>query len=549
MKSSISKLVNWSVSFFALCLAAHSAFAARLTNPNEFVKVENGRFVLGGKDFYFVGSNFYRLALSDRFGGQDYKVIDEAGKARYPLVDDVFRGYQEKGIKVVRIWGFACEGSKGHNVTPALLTREGLRKNPVELNEAGFEKLDYVLYAASRYGVKVILPLVNFEHEYCGMEWWVEETLGSSDKHLFYTDQKVWDKFTSYTRAFLERTNTHTGLPYKDDPSIMAIELANEPHTKDFYECTRTGLSEAECQTKDMRAFGAVTLVYEWLRKMSRFVKTIDSNHLIAHGEEGYLADLESIKPECREKHQWIHNGSKGTDFARNASIPDIDFLTNHIYPDNWNIPTSELSWVKTCLFDKRGEIARQWKKPIVLEETGFNERPDGYGQKEYKLDRPYFMSQMFRFATEAGYAGTMVWQTVPQLSNGSPADDDDFTFPLYVYKDGREVFTPEGHAIRLQIQCMNEFVAQKDYRSCISICSKGTQVSTDRFGLDAEGRRCYLPEPVNVGPVELYPSCDNGSADASGWGWTTNRDLCLAYRESAKQYPQFGGCSCKSGF
>ncbi len=546
MNGSISRLCTWAVSI-ALTALSSSSFAARLTHPNEFVKVERGQFTLGGKDFYFVGSNFYRLALSDRFSGQDYSTIDATtGKVSYPLVDQVFRGYEEKGIKVVRIWGFACEGSKGHNVNPALLTREGLQKNPVELNEAGFEKLDYVLAAAARSGVKVILPLVNFEHEYCGMEWWVEQTTGSADKHLFYTDQRVWDKFSSYVRSLLERTNVYTGLPYKDDPSIMAIELANEPHTKDFYECTRTGLSESECQQRDMREFGAGTLVYEWLRKASRYVKTIDTNHLIAHGEEGYLANIDSIAPECKDRHQWIHNGSKGTDFARNASIADIDFLTNHIYPDNWNIPISELNWVKSCLFEKRAAIARQFQKPIILEETGFNERPEAYGQKEYKLDRPYFISKMFRFATEAGYSGTMIWQAVPQLANGSPADDDDFTFPLSLVKDGNETFTAEGHALRLQIQCMNNFAPIKDYASCVSICPKNTSVGQDRLGKDSEGKLCYLPELIANSPAELFPACDNGSADSSGWGWTTNKELCMAHRESAKQFPSLGGCSCK---
>lgn len=512
---------------------------------NEFVRVEGGRFKLGQEDFYFVGSNFYRLALSDRFSGADYKTSDSGGRTVYPFVDDVFDGYVKAGIRVVRLWGFSCEGAKGNSASPALITPRDLSNNPVTFQAESIDKLDYVIAAAAKRGIKIILPLVNFEHEYCGMEWWVENVTGQSDKHLFYTDSKVWDRFTSYTRALLERRNPYTGRTYKDEPGIMAIELANEPHTKDNYECSSLktggdGKFLACQQGKPGR------LVYDWLVRFSEFVRSIDTKHLIAHGEEGYLASMEGLRPECQAKHQWIHNGSKGTDYALNATIPNIDFLTTHIYPDNWNIPISDLPWVKTCIFEQRASIARSVNKPIILEETGFNERPEAYGQKEYKLDRPYYLSRMLRMATEAGFAGTMVWQAVPLLRTGNPADDDDFTFPFQILKDRRMEQTPEGAAMSFQVSCMKNFAPSGRYEHCISICPKGTLVDSERMGRDPENNRCYLP-PEGVGiPVAPFPQCDNGSALPGGWGWTQNEALCMAHPNSAAQFPSQGGCSCK---
>jgi len=38
--------------------------------------------------------------------------------------------------------------------------------------------------------------------------------------------------FQSYITTILTRKNTITGVVYKDDPTIMAVELANEPHTR-----------------------------------------------------------------------------------------------------------------------------------------------------------------------------------------------------------------------------------------------------------------------------------------------------------------------------
>ncbi|MFW7379643.1 MAG: glycoside hydrolase 5 family protein [Oligoflexus sp.] len=512
-------------------------------STSDFVRVENGRFVHNSEDFFFVGSNFYRLSLSDRFYGQDKRVVS-AGKASYPFVDDVFSGYKQKGIKVVRIWGFSCEGA-GHGANPPLLTFQGARQLPVKLNEPAFEKLDYVIDSAGRHGIKLIMPLVNFEPEYCGMGWWVKQITGSNNQHDFYTDEKVWDAYTSYVRSVLERKNQFTGKAYREDPTIMAIEVANEPHTKDYYECKVTGLSESACMQRNMKDFGAGTLVYNWLTRISAFVKEVSPNHLVSTGEEGYLASLDSLAPECRGKHRWIHNGSKGVDFIRNASIANIDFLTVHLYPDNWNIPPSDLPWFKQCVIEHRANIARLNQKPIVLEETGFNSNPDGYGQKIYKDDRAYYLSYMLQATTRAGFAGTMVWQAAPLLSDGRAAEFDDFTFPVYEPFQTARIPTPEGHAILNQVSCMTDYASQELFDSCIGICPKGTTVNENRFGIDAEGNTCYLPRPSSSSN-RPYPVCGADSIISDDkWGWSSNADDCLAHPVSSSQYQELGGCSC----
>lgn len=37
--------------------------------------------------------------------------------------------------------------------------------------------------------------------------------------------------FQAYIKMILTRKNTITGVVYSEDPTIMAVELANEPHT------------------------------------------------------------------------------------------------------------------------------------------------------------------------------------------------------------------------------------------------------------------------------------------------------------------------------
>lgn len=61
---------------------------------------------------------------------------------------------------------------------------------------------------------------------------------------------------------------------------------------------------------------------------MATHVKTIDENHLLEIGLEGFFG--ESTK-ENNPGNQVV-----GTDFISNNQIPGIDFATIHLYPDQW---------------------------------------------------------------------------------------------------------------------------------------------------------------------------------------------------------------------
>ena len=45
--------------------------------------------------------------------------------------------------------------------------------------------------------------------------------------------------YKSYVKMIVTRTNTKTNIKYSEDPTIFALELANEPHTTDDYEIKR----------------------------------------------------------------------------------------------------------------------------------------------------------------------------------------------------------------------------------------------------------------------------------------------------------------------
>lgn len=69
-----------------------------------------------------------------------------------------------------------------------------------------------------------------------------------------------------------------------------------------------------------------------WVAEMAAYVKSIDSNHLVEVGMEGFYGE------SMPEKKQANPGYEVGTDFISNNLIPDVDFTTIHMYPDQWYI-------------------------------------------------------------------------------------------------------------------------------------------------------------------------------------------------------------------
>jgi mannan endo-1,4-beta-mannosidase len=91
---------------------------------------------------------------------------------------------------------------------------------------------------------------------------------------------------------------------------------------------------------------------------MSAFVKALDPNHLVSVGDEGFL----NVGGE-----HWTYRGADGVDHAALTALPDVDFGTFHLYPDDWSTPP-ELAerWIADHV-----RLARQLGKPTILEEYG----------------------------------------------------------------------------------------------------------------------------------------------------------------------------------
>ena len=125
----------------------------------------------------------------------------------------------------------------------------------------------------------------------------------------------------------LGRTNTITHTFYKDEPAILAWELANEPRSSD-------------------PSGGIVT---NWLTEMSAFIKSIDANHLVASGEEGLDTSPVGYSLTGYYNGQGcLFDGSAGLSFSQNLRISNLDMASVHCYPGPWGLTPGEgITWLR----------------------------------------------------------------------------------------------------------------------------------------------------------------------------------------------------------
>lgn len=291
------------------------------TPTTQFASVEGTEFYLNGKPFRFSGTNAYYLW----YGAFEAS----AAQTNQGCVPDVLDAAQDLNLKVIRTWGFGNQVSKyGYCFQP----EAGV------YDEATFAHFDRVIKEASDRGLMLIVTFVNNWSDFGGMSTY-NNWCGVSDHDEFYTNEQVRTLYKSYVSYFLNRTNTLTGVAYKDDPTIFAWELANEPRCR----FDKTG-----------------AVLNAWIGEMSEFVKSIDSNHLVTTGVDGGYIDKGS------NQYAWWYKGNEGQDYYGNHTWEDIDFATFHYYRDMDSSINAE-TWIREHIEDAHNIIG----KPVLFEEFG----------------------------------------------------------------------------------------------------------------------------------------------------------------------------------
>ena len=336
--------------------------------PASFVYTSGQQFMMDGNPYYFQGNNIYYASIVD-------------GATTDQNIVDMMYNASQKGVKVMRIWGFS-DGVWG-GTTP-IQSAIGVWNG--QSNIVALKKLDYAISQAQLRGMKVILPLVNSWKEYGGMVWYVHQILGASHTKVeFFTNAACQAAYKNYVNMILNRTNYYTNVTYKNDPTILSWELANEPNSYDE-QLPNYGDNWDPSGTK----------IKAWLTIMADYVHFLDPNHMISTGEEGYKTG----------GSDWTDNGSKSLDFAGNTAIGNISFATIHVYPDAWSKSPAQIN----AFMADRASIAHALGKPIILEEFG-SKAIGSMPTPGNKYDRDSILTEFINTARYNNFAGAMVWQ------------------------------------------------------------------------------------------------------------------------------------------
>ncbi|KAL2609707.1 hypothetical protein R1flu_028280 [Riccia fluitans] len=321
-----------------------------------------------GKPFLVHGCNFYWLM---------YQAADESSRI---MVDDVLRDSKSLGLNVGRTWAFNDGADRALQISPGIY------------GEKAFQGLDYAIAQAGKHGIRLVLSLINNFDAYGGRPQYVKWARDAGN--YLPSNDSFFTHYVTRALKILTRVNSITGIAYKDDPTIMAWELMNEPRC----------VSDPSGDT-----------LMEWVKEMGAWVKSIDNKHLLQVGMEGFYG---SSTPGRRWANPNDIDGL-GTDFIRMNQITHIDFATVHCYPDLWLPKLSEsrqLSflqiWVNIHIEDAEDFL----DKPVLFTEFGKSDRSLDYKPSQRSDFFWTVYDSVFSSANSGGAAGgAMLWQLLPQ--------------------------------------------------------------------------------------------------------------------------------------
>lgn len=340
------------------CLSLMRPPPASAAAEDSFVTRCGIRFCLNDEEYYFAGANAYDLfTFGSGSGDTETQYMDKE------RIDAHMARMRDDGVDVVRLWMFSHE------------SWHGFEKSEGVYDEQQFALFDYVIESARTHGLRLMPVFENYWEAYGGIDTrlgWEGLSGGQPARAAFFDKDRCPGCFTSYKNYVshaLNRTNHYSGVKYKDDPTIFAWDLMNEPR----YE----GQSDEE----DVEG----TTLRAWVDEMGAFVKEIDPNHLLGAGIEGHGT-------------QYGFGGDEGNPFVHLQQSPYLDFTSAHPYPTEY--------WADLTL-DETKELVRAWitdshekvGKPFFMGE--FN---------VHNVDRAAWWSEIYADFEAAGGDGSAFW-------------------------------------------------------------------------------------------------------------------------------------------
>ncbi|PKQ65026.1 hypothetical protein BZG02_04100 [Labilibaculum filiforme] len=339
-------------------------------NKTNFVKVEAMTFTINGKDYNYKGANYWQgMNLGAPKSGDRERLIRELDQM------------QALGITNLRILAASeADSAMRYCIHPALQIAPGV------YNEDIWQGLDFLLAEMGKREMKAIMVLGNFWTWSGGFPQYLQWA-GMGDVPYPQEPPTSWQEFTDYSKQFYSndsaqqmmrnhikttiiRINSVNGKVYKEDATIMAWQLANEP-----------------------RGYDVPEQLQKWTRATSAYIKSLDENHLVCLGTEGNTASVNS-----------------GVNVLIDNDDPNIDYITMHIWAQNWGWykPGQSDSIYQEAMkkvnayWDVHVEAAEKLNKPMVLEEFGIARDASSFSPDTTTTSRDQFFEYIFSKVDES---------------------------------------------------------------------------------------------------------------------------------------------------
>ncbi|KAJ0121610.1 endo-1-4-beta-mannosidase C [Diaporthe amygdali] len=204
---------------------------ARADTSNLPITRDGSALLLNGEPWKAVGPNVYWLGL-------DENVIPPAGEPFYSPSNASYptKGRTTEVMAIVKALG----GTMIRAHTLGVSTGNPLSVWPEEgvVNEQAFESIDWAVFQARAFGLRLLVPLTdNYDYYHGGkynfLRWAGFNLTQAADANnpliqQFYTNETIVDSFKEYIHTLLTHVNPYTNLTYAEDPTIFAYESGNE---------------------------------------------------------------------------------------------------------------------------------------------------------------------------------------------------------------------------------------------------------------------------------------------------------------------------------
>lgn len=225
----------------------------------HFITRQGDKLMDGPREFRFISFNIPNLHYVE-----DDMAFSRKMPFRFPdefEITDALVTIKQMGGQVARTYTLPVFQESAPKETPKYV------EGPGRFNEEAFRTLDLVLALANKHQVRLIIPIVN------NFQWWGGAVdyaaFRGKPKDEFWTDPEVIGDFKKTIEFLLNRVNTITGVPYREDKSILAWETGNE----------------TQCP-------------HSWTKEIAAYIKSLDSNHLLVDGYFTSVLRVDSIADE-----------------------------------------------------------------------------------------------------------------------------------------------------------------------------------------------------------------------------------------------------------